>query len=65
MSETPPVPPAHRDQDIQKGAVEGNRPSDTQQGNDNATALDESGMPSDPVAIAEDEIGANEDQTQG
>jgi hypothetical protein len=65
MSPTTTPPPPHRDQDLHKGTVEGTRPSDEQQGNDNATALDDSGMPSDPVAIAEDEIGANEDQTQG
>ena len=64
MSLTTPPPP-HRDPDIHKGAVEGTRPTDEQYGNENGTALDENGMPNDPVAIAEDEIGANEDQTQG
>lgn len=49
------------DQDLKKGATE--RPDD--QGNRNAPALDESGWPSDEVAIAEDVIGANEDETQG
>jgi hypothetical protein len=48
------------------GAVEGDRPSDRpQQGNRNADALDEQGMPDDPVKIAEDVIGANEDKTTG
>ena len=35
-------------------------------GNLNAEdALDEDGLPSDEVAIAQDVLGANEDQTQG
>lgn len=50
------------DSDLKKGAVEG--PPDGQ-GNANAPALDEQGWPNDEVAIAEDVIGANEDQTQG
>ena len=50
------------DQDLMKGAVEDG--PDTL-GNRNAPGLDEGGMPNDEVAIAEDVIGANEDQTQG
>ena len=53
------------DPDRHKGATEGTRPADEQSGNRNAPALDDNGMPDDPVAIAEDEIGANEDQTRG
>ncbi len=54
------------DPDTEKGAVEGDRPTDTQQGNANAEkALDANGLPKDCVAIAEDVIGANVDQTQG
>ena len=49
------------DQDIHKGAMEG---PDTP-GNRNAPALDDDGWPNDPVAIAEDVLGANEDETQG
>ena len=63
-----PAQPAHskpNDPDQNKGAVEGDRPTDKQQGNENATALDENGMPKDNIAIAEDVIGANVDQTQG
>ena len=61
----PPVVPEPTDPD-NKGAVEGDRPTDTQQGNDNADgALDGNGMPKDRVAIAEDVIGANVDETQG
>ena len=51
------------DQDLKKGAVED---GPNTWGNPNAEgALDESGLPSDEIAIAEDSLGANEDQTQG
>ena len=51
------------DSDLHKGAIEG--PPDGQ-GNANAEgALDETGWPRDEVAIAEDVLGANEDETQG
>ena len=60
------VPPDSTDQDQSKGAVEGDRPTDKQQSNKNATgALDAEGMPKNKVAIAEDTIGANADKTQG
>jgi hypothetical protein len=59
------MPLSHiRDQDEAKGAVEGDRPNEGQ-GNQNAPALDENGLPSDPVAITEDVVGANEDESQG
>jgi hypothetical protein len=48
------------------GAVEGDRPGDTpNQGNENAPGVDEEGLPDDPVATAEDRIGANLDETEG
>ena len=51
------------DSDLHKGAKDGVPDG---QGNANAEkALDEQGLPTDEVAIAEDVIGANEDQTQG
>ena len=51
------------DQDMKKGAVE-DGPNTL--GNENAeNALDAGGMPSDEVAIAQDVLGANEDETQG
>jgi hypothetical protein len=51
------------DSDLRKGAIEG--PPDGQ-GNENAQgALDEQGLPCDEVAMAEDVMGANEDQTTG
>jgi hypothetical protein len=61
-----PALPKPTDPDQDKGAVEGDRPTDIQQGNENATdALDANGLPKDRLAIAEDVIGANADQTQG
>lgn len=57
---------AHGNGDEHLGAVEGDRPSDCpQQGNRNAPAMDEEGMPNDSTAVAEDVIGANEDETEG
>jgi len=53
------------DPDIHKGAVEGDRPTDQQHFNQQGDGLDENGLPDDPVAIAEDEVGANVDETQG
>ena len=47
------------------GAVEGDRSDSPQQGNPNAPALDEEGLPDDPTAIAQDVIGANADETEG
>ena len=55
----------HDDPDIHKGAIEGDRPTDEQIGNPNGDGVDENGMPDDEVAIAEDAIGANEDDSQG
>ena len=61
-----PVSPSTPDQDQSKGAVEGDRPADKQQGNKNAAgALDSNGMPKDTVKIAEDVVGAQVDETQG
>ena len=58
--------PKPTDPDRDKGAVEGDRPTDKQQGNNNAPgALDANGLPKDQKAIAEDVIGANADNTQG
>ena len=54
------------DPDAHKGAIEGDRPTDAPQyGNPNGDGLDENGLPDDPVAIAQDRIGANEDESQG
>lgn len=53
------------DPDLEKGAVEGPPVTDDVQGNPNAPGLDDRGLPNDEVAIAQDVIGANEDETQG
>ena len=53
------------DQDVHKGAVEGDRPTDEQIGNPSGGGVDENGLPDDPIATAQDEIGANEDESQG
>lgn len=55
----------HVDFDEHMGAVEGDRSSDPQQGNANAGALDEQGMPSNTLRIAEDVLGAQNDETEG
>lgn len=58
-----PVAKPTSDQDLKKGAVE-DGPNTL--GNPNAEdALDEHGLPKDDVAIAQDVLGANEDETQG
>ena len=62
---TPTTQPQIDDQDIHKGAIEGDQPGDEQPGNPNGDGIDEQGMPNDPVATAQDEIGANADETQG
>jgi len=53
------------DPDVHKGVIEGDRPTDEQVGNPHGDGLDEDGLPDDPIAIAEDQIGANEDESQG
>ena len=53
------------DPDLQKGATEGPPGNAQDHGNANAPALDDQGMPNDDVAIAEDVLGANEDETEG
>ncbi len=49
------------DPDEMKGAIEGDRPDQPQQGNPNAGALDENGLPRQMLPICEDAIGANVD----
>jgi hypothetical protein len=57
--------PRAYDPDLEKGAIEGPPVDREVQGNPNAPGLDENGMPNDEVAIAQDVIGANEDETEG
>jgi hypothetical protein len=59
------MPKQEKDPDEKKGAIEGDEPGDGSQGNANAPALDKNGLPDDPVAITEDVVGANEDESQG
>jgi hypothetical protein len=56
---------ARHDADEHIGAVETDRPTDVGQGNRNAPALDDQGLPNDPIAICEDAIGANVDESEG
>jgi len=58
-------PPQPRDPDVHKGTIEGDRPGDEQIGNPQGDGVDADGLPDDPVATAQDQIGANEDETQG
>lgn len=60
-----PKPASTNDPDIHKGAIEGDRPTDEQMGNPQGDGIDENGMPDDPIASAQDAIGANEDETEG
>ena len=53
------------DPDSHKGAVEGDKPTDQQAGNPHGDGVDANGLPNDPIATAEDRIGANEDKSQG
>jgi hypothetical protein len=53
------------DPDQHKGAVEGDRPNDAQNANPHGKGVDKQGLPNDPVATAEDRIGANNDDSQG
>jgi hypothetical protein len=59
-----PGTPHEPDQDVTKGAVE-DGPATHGNANADVADLDDQGRPRNPVAIAEDVIGANEDQTQG
>ena len=50
------------DPDGRKGAVEDGRPGSNTTG---APGLDDNGLPNDDVKIAEDVVGAREDESQG
>lgn len=62
---TPMAKKQQHDPDVHKGAIEGDRPGDEQIGNPHGDGVNEEGLPDDPIAIAEDSIGANEDESQG
>ena len=55
-------PDAVEDNDIHKGATEDDRPDPKTSGH---PGLDSNGLPNDPVAIAQDRVGANDDESQG
>jgi hypothetical protein len=57
--------PPHADPDIHKGALEGDRPTDEQHGNPHGDGVNDDGLPDDPVATAQDALGADEDESQG
>lgn len=64
--ESKPAAAGSNDQDEHIGAVEGDRPTDTpNQGNPQGTGIDAQGCPDDPVATAQDRIGANLDESEG
>jgi hypothetical protein len=50
------------DNDIHKGATEEDRPGPERSSH---PGLDSNGMPNDPTSIAQDVLGANEDETEG
>jgi hypothetical protein len=50
------------DNDIHKGAKEEDRPGPERSSH---PGLDKNGLPNDPTSIAQDVLGANEDNTQG
>jgi 6-phosphogluconolactonase len=47
-----------------KGTIQGDRPDEEQDGNASVPALDGNGLPVNPIAIAEDRIGANVDDSE-
>jgi hypothetical protein len=54
------------DADEHIGAVEGDKATDKpNQGNPSGTGIDDKGVPNDPVATAQDRIGANQDESEG
>jgi hypothetical protein len=62
---TPMAIKMQKDNDIHKGAIEGDRPSDEQNVSNKGKGVDKDGLPNDPVATAQDKEGANADDTQG
>ena len=55
---------AKPDPALHQGVVEGDDSSDEGYGNPNAPAIDAEGLPNDPIAMAEDRIGANVDDPE-
>ena len=64
MNPTPTSPMIEaNDPDSHKGAVEGDRPDDQQQFNRQGAGIGADGLPDNPLAQAEDEIGGPERET--
>lgn len=57
-----PPPPSRADHDLRKGAMEDDRPGPKRSSH---PGLDQNGMPSDAIAIAQDRLGARDDESQG
>lgn len=57
-----PATPRVPDHDMHKGAKEEDRPGPKRSSH---PGLDKNGLPNDPVAIAQDALGAKVDQSQG
>jgi hypothetical protein len=53
------------DPDVHKGAVESDRPSEETNVDDRPAGIDANGMPNDPVATAQDRVGAHNDNSEG
>ena len=62
---TPMATKQQDDQDAHKGVIEGEKPTDEQIGNAAGSGVDKNGLPDNPVATAQDKIGANDDESQG
>ena len=58
----PATPRVVADNDIHKGAKEEERPGPKRSSH---PGLDNNGLPNDPIAIAQDALGAKADQSQG
>ena len=53
------------DPDTHKGAVESDTPSEDTNVDDRHTGVDVNGLPNDPIATAQDRIGAHDDESEG
>ena len=53
---------SHEDHDAHKGATEDDRSGPERSSH---PGLDQNGMPDDAIAIAQDRLGAHDDQSQG
>jgi hypothetical protein len=61
---TTPTTRQQDDPDIHKGAIEGDKPGDEQNVSNKGKGVDKNGLPNDPIATAQDRVGANADKDQ-